>query len=74
MNIYFQLEDPYKSWLYEGDAGTQQIAGYVSQYKNLVYVQVLGAGHFVPTDKPKPVYDMWLRFLYDEPYWSHLKK
>ena len=59
----------YKPWFYTTDGGaTRQIAGYVSQYNNLVYNQVLGAGHFVPTDKPVPAYDMWIHFIYDLPY------
>ena len=64
----FQLVESYKSWLYTSDDDSQQIAGYVSQYSNLVLNQVKGAGHFVPTDQPVPAYDMWLHFLYDQPY------
>jgi cathepsin A (carboxypeptidase C) len=62
------LQEAYKSWTYTAEDDSRQIAGYVSQYENLVYNQVLGAGHFVPTDKPQPAYDMWLRFIYDLPY------
>ena len=64
----FQLVEAYKTWLYTADDDTKQIAGYVVQYEELVLNQVLGAGHFVPTDKPVPAYDMWIHFLHDIAY------
>ena len=27
-----------------------------------------GAGHFVPTDMPVPSYEMWVRFLNNDPF------
>ena len=43
-----ELLDGYKPWLFETDTdGSSQIAGWVSQYENLVFNQVLVSGYYV---------------------------
>src|SRR5450830_494498 len=41
----------------------EQPAGYVRSHQNLIYLQVLGAGHVVSYSAPGPALDMFGRFL-----------
>jgi hypothetical protein len=50
-------------WLVDG-----KVAGYELSVKNLQFVAVLGAGHFIPKDQPKHSFDMIGRFIYDYPF------
>jgi len=63
-----QSLDPFKQWFYPDSLGYNQIAGFVSQYQNLTYVSVKGAGHFVPTDSPVASFIMFEKFLTNQPY------
>jgi len=47
-----QLVYPRKAWTYTAADGTNQVAGFVKQFQNLVVVTIRGAGHQVPQDKP----------------------
>ncbi|XP_064639878.1 lysosomal protective protein-like isoform X2 [Lineus longissimus] len=58
-----------KTWYVNDDkTGTQQIAGFVRQLKNLVFTTIKGAGHMVPQDKPQQALEMLKRFLSGTPY------
>lgn len=62
------LVESFKQWFYPDDMGFSQIAGFVIQYEQMKFVSVKGAGHFVPTDSPLAAYQMFERFLNNEPY------
>ncbi|XP_075133495.1 lysosomal protective protein-like [Leptodactylus fuscus] len=65
----FNLEEQksYHSWMYK-DGKQSQIAGYAKQYANLTLLTVKGAGHMVPTDKPLVAFQMFRRYLNNEPF------
>ncbi|KAK6738122.1 hypothetical protein RB195_020308 [Necator americanus] len=42
-----------------------QVGGYHTQYENLHFVTVRGAGHMVPTDKPSVAYYILEKFLFN---------
>ena len=63
------LTSPRKSWHYTPDGSTiQQVAGFFKSYKDLTFVTVKGAGHMVPTDKPKPALMMFTNFIQNKPF------
>uniref|UniRef100_A0A7S0WF48 Carboxypeptidase n=1 Tax=Chlamydomonas leiostraca TaxID=1034604 RepID=A0A7S0WF48_9CHLO len=53
---------PWRPWMV-----ASQVAGYVVDYGSLSYATVKGAGHMVPTNKPKESLTMFKRFLDGEP-------
>ncbi|KAM3921342.1 lysosomal protective protein-like isoform 2-T2 [Leptodactylus fuscus] len=57
----------YHPWMYK-DGKQSQIAGYAKQYANLTLLTVKGAGHMVPTDKPLVAFQMFQRFINNEPF------
>lgn len=57
-----------RPWLVKDDDGYSQIAGYVKQFERISFLTVKGAGHMVPTDKPKEAYEMFSRFTSDLPF------
>jgi len=40
-----------------------QVGGYVTEYTDLTFTTIRGAGQFVPLLKPKSAYQMFIRFL-----------
>ncbi|KAG8565529.1 hypothetical protein GDO81_012894 [Engystomops pustulosus] len=62
-----EVEESYHPWMYK-DGGQSQIAGYAKQYTNLTLLTVKGAGHMVPTDKPLEAFQMFRRFIKNEPF------
>ncbi|KAG8565528.1 hypothetical protein GDO81_012893 [Engystomops pustulosus] len=54
-------------WMYK-DGEQTQIAGYATQYANLTLLTIKGAGHMVPTDKPLEAFQMFRRFIKNEPF------
>ena len=48
--------------------GTNKVAGWATQAKNLQYVIVRNAGHMVPSDQPLWALDMIMRFVRDMPF------
>ena len=50
--------------------GYNQIAGYVKEFERISFLTVKGAGHMVPTDKPKEAFEMLNRFVRDLPFWT----
>ncbi|XP_005110584.1 lysosomal protective protein [Aplysia californica] len=53
-----------KRWLYTAADGTQQAGGFRQDYKsNVRYLTVLGAGHMVPTDRPRQALEMFVSYI-----------
>jgi cathepsin A (carboxypeptidase C) len=50
-----------RKWMVEG-----QIAGFVEEYKDIVFTTVRGAGHMVPQDRPVQALAMFEKFLQAE--------
>jgi len=62
------LQSPKRHWLVVDEKGQNQIAGFVKDFENISFMTVKGAGHMVPTDKPKEALEMFKRFLHDGVY------
>ncbi|XP_078411602.1 lysosomal protective protein isoform X1 [Cetorhinus maximus] len=56
-----------RTWLYN-DGNGDQVGGFVKEFGNLAFLTIKGAGHMVPTDKPKASFTFFSRFLHKEPY------
>lgn len=63
-----KLEVQRRSWLVKDKDGYNQIAGYVKEFERISFLTVKGAGHMVPTDKPKEAHEMFTRFIKDVPF------
>jgi len=63
-----EVVTPFKQWFYPDEMGYRQIAGFVTQYDTMNFVSFKGAGHFVPTDSPLAAFNMFEKFLTNEPY------
>ncbi|XP_005108565.2 lysosomal protective protein isoform X2 [Aplysia californica] len=57
-----------KSWYYEAADGTKQVAGFYKAFDQITFVTVRGAGHMVPSDKPRPALKMFLSFIQRQPF------
>jgi len=57
-----------RPWLVKDQDGYNQIAGYVKQFHRISFLTVKGAGHMVPTDKPKEAFEMLTRFIKNIPF------
>lgn len=55
-------------WYFEDEAKTKQVAGFVKQFQGISVVTVRGAGHMVPTDKPRPALKMFISFITNKPF------
>jgi serine carboxypeptidase-like clade 2 len=64
-NLGFTQVGSWRPWRINDDtySGTSQIAGYLQEYKGLVYQTVKGAGHMVAMDKPQQALVMFQNFL-----------
>lgn len=62
-------EDPQerKMWNYQAADGTKQIAGFFKAFDKITFVTVRGAGHMVPTDRPRPALKMFVSFIQNTP-------
>ncbi|XP_078274799.1 lysosomal protective protein isoform X1 [Rhinoraja longicauda] len=56
-----------RTWLYKDENG-DQVGGFVKEFGNLAFLTIKGAGHMVPSDKPKAAFTFFSRFLHKEPY------
>jgi carboxypeptidase D len=50
------------------------IAGYMKEYENLLFLKVLNAGHMVPMDVPLPALDMIQTFMYHKSFQTFEQK
>ncbi|XP_073540002.1 lysosomal protective protein-like isoform X1 [Phyllobates terribilis] len=66
-DLDLEVEKSYHPWMYK-EGKQSQIAGYAKQYANLTLLTVKGAGHMVPTDKPLEAFQMFRRFIDNEPF------
>ncbi|KAL8592855.1 hypothetical protein ACOMHN_050683 [Nucella lapillus] len=55
-------------WTYSDATGTSQVAGFFKAFKQLTFVTVRGAGHMVPTDRPRPALKMFINFITNKPF------
>ena len=55
-------------FFFQDKDGYNQIAGYVKQFERISFLTVKGAGHMVPSDKPKEAFEMFNRFTNDLPF------
>ena len=65
-NLNFDVVEPWRSWRAFEDKNN--IAGYVTKYKELTFCTVKGAGHEVPRFKPKESYYMFSKFIQNEQF------
>lgn len=56
----------WRAWYYGNDPSQIQIGGYVTEYNELTFVTVRGAGHMVPQWKPEQAYHMFQKFINGE--------
>ncbi|XP_069507337.1 lysosomal protective protein isoform X2 [Ambystoma mexicanum] len=54
-------------WKYDDGHGLQ-IGGFVKEFPNISFLTIKGAGHMVPTDKPKAALTMFSRFIKKQPF------
>lgn len=55
-------------WTYSDATGTTQVAGFFKAFDKLTFVTVRGAGHMVPTDRPRPALKMFINFITNKPF------
>ncbi|PVD27276.1 hypothetical protein C0Q70_12431 [Pomacea canaliculata] len=53
-------------WFFTDAHQTKQVAGFVKQFERLTFLTVRGAGHMVPTDRPRPALEMFTKFLLNQ--------
>ncbi|CAK8692979.1 unnamed protein product [Clavelina lepadiformis] len=63
----YEIMTPRRKWRAVAEDGSSQVAGFWKDYDRISFVTVKGAGHMVPTDKPREAYVMLERFLNEEP-------
>ncbi|XP_071969783.1 lysosomal protective protein-like [Engystomops pustulosus] len=66
-SLGLEVEESYHPWMYK-DGEQSQIAGFAIRYANLTLLTVKGAGHMVPIDKPLEAFQMFQRFIKNEPF------
>lgn len=66
MNL--DVKKPRKPWYYKAEDGTTQVAGFVTEYDNVTFVTVRGAGHMVPTDAPIQAFGLFQKFIQNEDF------
>ncbi|XP_044277244.1 LOW QUALITY PROTEIN: lysosomal protective protein [Varanus komodoensis] len=57
-----------RPWIFTDENGQDQIGGFVKEFANIAFLTVKGAGHMVPTDKPRAAFSMFKRFITQQPY------
>ncbi|KAG8131454.1 hypothetical protein E2320_009393 [Naja naja] len=78
--LYSEMNDQYlkllstgvevarRSWIFTDEDGQDQIGGFVKEFTNIAFLTIKGAGHMVPTDKPRAAFNMVQRFLNRQPF------
>nr|XP_034957815.1 serine carboxypeptidase-like 25 [Zootoca vivipara] len=64
----WQLQVARRPWIYTDENGQDQIGGFVKEYTNISFLTVKGAGHMVPSDRPRPAFNMFQRFITGQPF------
>ncbi|XP_021494136.1 lysosomal protective protein [Meriones unguiculatus] len=63
-----KMEVQRRPWLVDYGESGEQVAGFVKEFSHITFLTIKGAGHMVPTDKPRAAFTMFTRFLNKEPY------
>nr|XP_006971037.2 lysosomal protective protein [Peromyscus maniculatus bairdii] len=63
-----KMEVQRRPWLVDYGESGEQVAGFVKEFYHITFLTIKGAGHMVPTDKPRAAFTMFSRFLNKEPY------
>ena len=63
-NLKLEIEKPWRQWRAYED--TDNVSGYVVDYKGLTFCTIKGTGHMAPQWKPKEAYYMFSKFLNGE--------
>eukprot|EP01017_Pseudomicrothorax_dubius_P051155 TRINITY_DN9797_c0_g1_i3.p1 TRINITY_DN9797_c0_g1~~TRINITY_DN9797_c0_g1_i3.p1 ORF type:complete len:451 (-),score=80.60 TRINITY_DN9797_c0_g1_i3:56-1408(-) len=64
---FLDLVIPTRPWIRPGKSENEpQLAGFITEYNRLTFVQVLGAGHMVPADKPDAAMAILRSLLFNE--------
>uniref|UniRef100_A0A803TQ13 Carboxypeptidase n=1 Tax=Anolis carolinensis TaxID=28377 RepID=A0A803TQ13_ANOCA len=63
-----KVEVARRPWIYTDEDGQDQIGGFVKEFTNIAFLTIKGAGHMVPTDKPRAAFNMFERFITRQPY------
>ncbi|CAH6776790.1 lysosomal protective protein [Phodopus roborovskii] len=63
-----KMEVQRRPWLVDYGESGEQVAGFVKEFSHITFLTIKGAGHMVPTDKPRAAFTMFSRFLNKEPY------
>ena len=63
-NLKLEIEKPWRQWRAYDD--TDNVSGYVINYKGLTFCTIKGTGHMAPQWKPKEAYYMFSKFLNNE--------
>lgn len=63
-----KMEVQRRPWLVDYGESGEQVAGFVKECSHITFLTIKGAGHMVPTDKPRAAFTMFSRFLNKEPY------
>jgi len=66
-SLHPEGEKERKTWYYQAEDKTKQVAGWFKDYKQITLATIRGAGHMVPTDKPRPAFKMFVSFIQDQP-------
>ena len=68
--LNLNIINEWRPWLI-AETGTDddgQVGGYVTEYTELTFTTIRGAGHMVPQVKPKNAYQMFIRFLNEKEF------
>ncbi|XP_053103772.1 lysosomal protective protein isoform X2 [Hemicordylus capensis] len=63
-----KVEVTRRPWVYSDEDGQDQIGGFVKEFTNIAFLTVKGAGHMVPSDQPRAAFNMFERFITQQPY------
>ena len=62
------------AWVAPSDPKAVKPAGYIKEFKNLLYLKVMNSGHMVPLDVPEIALDMIRTFVHHGSFTSRLQK
>ena len=63
-NLKLEIEKPWRQWRAYDDS--ENVSGYVINYKGLTFCTIKGTGHMAPQWKPKESYYMFSKFINNE--------
>ncbi|XP_059175154.1 lysosomal protective protein-like [Physella acuta] len=57
-----------RKWYYKAQDGTKQVGGFVKVFDRVAFLTVRGAGHMVPTDRPRQALEMFVNYIQNTPF------